>query len=976
MGGNNISSNKKNSTIGNIIFKDKILYGSEIIFDYTIETVKDTSLSEADIDSKAVSILTKLGWKEHTEIRQRKTNILEIDEYLKSKKIGSKRKGHADIYLLMDDKLKVIIDNKEPNKNIQEGIDDAIFYANCLLGKKYDIRIALSYNGKQCALRVFDSESNRWIPFLIDGEEIEAFPSKELVEIIYRYRDIKGIIIKKDDESINIDRIIQGLKDIYRNVPHIQNDNQKSMDFTISFIALKSILEKHGDDLNKNWIDLRVGEQKKLKEKIKMYVEDIIENLENGYEEIFRIKEDPKGKIKAFDFLEEINQFPNKPEHGGKGYLIQIFERLDELPHLHSSRIDPFGVVYQSLMDPHTRKIFGQFFTPRHLIKTLVRLFFEGEMDRLTGDIKDGKSEKPKTICDPACGTGGFLIESFKYFASNTADVDTVDLAKKSIYGFDIYPANAVRSRINMYLAGDGFSKIDSLDSFTGLKEDTLQFDYILTNPPFGKGDYCVDDDIISNKRKEINFLVKVIKLLKPHGKALIIVPDGILEAPTLAPLRKWVIENCEIEKIIGFPKHEFAPYTHEKTYVLFLKKRPETVTDFNDVKTERIWMYIIDADGYANSDNRFRTGKKNENGKWLHDELSLWRDKKGAYHISILEDNWKKKIQSPNEKYTDEWDVKIEGLKYEFVDLNTIFTEKYSFYQTLNKADILKMLQSEKNIIPPKKITEVLEEMENDSDEETEVTKELKTPFETILSSKNIVYDPYEDKFFNQKNPVVINLLNLKPEKYLRQKKSDTITFKQFIKENRTLFKNVHKNLPNIENIKSIKKMGKLNKTNIRDLFHIWQGHQITDKEIYNSKKGDIPIITGHNEIKGYTTNPYITDVPCITIPSKGIVNRLYLQSQPFDANNTIALIPKNRKEIDLEYFIFTQSDYITSFISSTSTNNYLNRALLEDIEVKYPKYSIQQQIKEEYKKLIKMKDILENNIGLLSDQLFKDVK
>jgi len=169
---------------------------------------------------------------------------------------------------------------------------------------------------------------------------------------------------------------------------------------------------------------------------------------------------------------------------------------------------------------------------------------------------------------------------------------------------------------------------------------------------------------------------------------------------------------------------------------------------------------------------------------------------------------------------------------------------------------------------------------------------------------------------------------------------------------------------------------MKKLNKASIHNLFHIWQGHQITDEEIYNSKKGNVPIITGHNEIKGYALDPYIVDVPCITIPSKGIVNKLYLQTKPFDANNTIALIPIDRTEIDLEYFIFTQSDYITSFISSTSTNNYLNKALLENVEVKYPDYIIQLQIKTEYKKLIDMKKQIEENINLLSKQLFKDVK
>ena len=143
-------SSNKNHSIGNIIFKDKTLYGSEIIFDYNYEEIKEPSLSESDIDTKAVSILKGLGWKEHKEIRQQKTNISEIDDYIKSKTTKSKRKGHADVYLLINDKLRVVIDNKKPNESVDDGINDACYYAHCLLEMNYDIRIAMSYNGKEC----------------------------------------------------------------------------------------------------------------------------------------------------------------------------------------------------------------------------------------------------------------------------------------------------------------------------------------------------------------------------------------------------------------------------------------------------------------------------------------------------------------------------------------------------------------------------------------------------------------------------------------------------------------------------------------------------------------------------------------------------------------------------------------------------------------------------------------------------------
>ncbi len=164
--------------------------------------------------------------------------------------------------------------------------------------------------------------------------------------------------------------------------------------------------------------------------------------------------------------------------------------------------------------------------------------------------------------------------------------------------------------------------------------------------------------------------------------------------------------------------------------------------------------------------------------------------------------------------------------------------------------------------------------------------------------------------------------------------------------------------------------------KQKIQKLFHIWQGHQITDEEIYNSKTGKYPILTGHNEVKGLTDHPYIAKVPCITIPSKGVVNSLYLQIEPFDANNTIALIPKDRKTIDLEYFIFAHLRYITSFISSTSTNNYLNKEILRDVEIDLPNFPDQTKIRDEYKRLSALKKSIQSQTEILNRQVSRSVR
>jgi len=281
----------------------------------------------------------------------------------------------------------------------------------------------------------------------------------------------------------------------------------------------------------------------------------------------------------------------------------------------------------------------------------------------------------------------------------------------------------------------------------------------------------------------------------------LIIVPDGILEATNLVLLREWLIKNCIIEKIIGLPKHEFAPYTHEKTYVLFLKKRVRPIEDLDEIKTERVWMYMIDCDGYANSDKKFRTDKTNENGKWLHDKLSIWGDTKGAFHVSLLEECWKRKEQGNNEEYTDEWGNKIEGLKYGYVNLKDILQEEYTNYTTIKKQDILKLLkqhnQSLKNIL--KKAEDLFEEVESNGgngDEEENIEKELKEDYSNILSEKGIIYDSYEDKFYDTNQPKIRKLIKLVPEKYLRPKKIEKISFEEFRKQNMEIQKQIEDEL------------------------------------------------------------------------------------------------------------------------------------------------------------------------------------
>ena len=121
----------------------------------------------------------------------------------------------------------------------------------------------------------------------------------------------------------------------------------------------------------------------------------------------------------------------------------------------------------------------------------------------------------------------------------------------------------------------------------------------------------------------------------------------------------------------MSLPKHAFAPYTHEKTYAIFFEKRLIPLKDINQIENDPdIWSYIVDNDGFANSDKRFRTDRMDENGKYLHDEFSQWRGIDGSTNDSLIIERYKRKTQLKGEEFYNEWEEKIEGLKYGYISL------------------------------------------------------------------------------------------------------------------------------------------------------------------------------------------------------------------------------------------------------------------------------------------------------------------
>lgn len=165
---------------------------------------------------------------------------------------------------------------------------------------------------------------------------------------------------------------------------------------------------------------------------------------------------------------------------------------------------------------------------------------------------------------------------------------------------------------------------------------------------------------------------------------------------------------------------------------------------------------------------------------------------------------------------------------------------------------------------------------------------------------------------------------------------------------------------------------------TKIRDIFNIIQGHQITDRELYYTE-GNIPVFTGNNEIKGHWNQSIISEdqLPCITYPTKGNAGIVFVQNKIFDANNTAVLIPKKewRNKIDLDWFRFKLPALFLDAMTSKSGVSYLNREIVEEINIDVPDHSKQLREVNYFLKLEKIKIKLQKILNRIDELLTKGI-
>ncbi len=297
--------------------------------------------------------------------------------------------------------------------------------------------------------------------------------------------------------------------------------------------------------------------------------------------------------------------------------LAKVVDMLDAIP---MEDRDTKGDLYEFMLGKiASAGQNGQFRTPRHIIKMMVEL---------TAPQPDD------IICDPACGTAGFLVSAAEYLREHHPEIFTDSEAMnrfnhETFNGFDFDSTMLRIGSMNMLLHGIENPDIQNRDSLSqdhsGIED---QYTLILANPPFaGSLDYesCSKDlqMVVKTKKTELLFVALFIRLLKAGGRAAIIVPDGVLFGSSKAhkALRKILVEDQKLEGVISMPSGVFKPYAGVSTAVLLFTKT-------NSGGTDNVWFYDMQADGYSLDDKRNELDNTKHENNNIPDIVKRWKNK------------------------------------------------------------------------------------------------------------------------------------------------------------------------------------------------------------------------------------------------------------------------------------------------------------------------------------------------------------
>lgn len=456
--------------------------------------------------------------------------------YVKATPSDTKKSFPVDIVILEDNKPKIFVETKKEDVKIddsKEGIGQLENY----MSLNPDVKWGIWTNG-------FDKiYIEKILSPNVGFKECFNIPSKGAYSISEE--------IKHDDLKNNVD-----LKSIFKSLRAYISANAVGVtrDETIAREIIKLVLCKTYDEKFTSKGDFLSFHS--YNDDISLTfnkISDIYSQVKNKYDEVF----DKNDKI----------ELDNKS-------VFYIVNQLQQISLINAER-NVISDAFETIIGSSLKGSQGQFFTPKNVIKLMVKLVNPTKKDR---------------ILDPACGSGGFLVESMLYVwdcisKSNMSEIAIIeeqkDFAMKKLFGIEKDEFLAQICKSFMAVIGDGKSGIvvdDSLNRPENYKSNNIQlnsFDIIFTNPPFGKNiklTNAIKEQFFGDK-VDVAFLERCIDLLTDGGKLAIILSEVIFHGPSYAKFRKEFFYKHNITHIIDLPHDTFRPYNNAKCIVIILEK-------------------------------------------------------------------------------------------------------------------------------------------------------------------------------------------------------------------------------------------------------------------------------------------------------------------------------------------------------------------------------------------------------------------
>ena len=479
----------------------------------------------------------------------------------KDEQLRKKLKGKHPDYILYETGTKKpigIIEAKKGGVDLQKALRQGEEYA-----QELNAPLIFAMNGAYCETRFLANKK----PLVLNGEEVrELIRERDALEFLKQnsneiYTLPKNVVVSRQE-------LIKVFKDLNNTLraEGLRAGIERLSEFA-NILFLKLLSENHKQDY---WTS------------IKNQKDSDILGFINGYV-IDQIKKEYGGDV----FTELLIENPKT--------IREIIDRLDPLV-LSTIDTDIKGDAFEYFLQKTTStdNDLGEYFTPRHIVKTMVYL------------VNPIFKEK---IYDPFCGTGGFLTETFKYIKENTI-IENNDgeklLKTQTIFGGE-FTSTARIAKMNMILQGDGHSGVKKINSLTHPREK--EFDVVISNIPFSQKKPPTDlyyNGIAKNSGDAVCVL-HCLRSLKDGGRMALVVPEGFLVKNSLKNVRKFLLENAKLQTIISLPKGVFLPYTLVKTDILY----------FTDVKINNLQKYFfyfdVKNDGYSLDNHRRKIAGKND---------------------------------------------------------------------------------------------------------------------------------------------------------------------------------------------------------------------------------------------------------------------------------------------------------------------------------------------------------------------------